>query len=343
MEIKASLLGLLLPLTACSITADRDLEPAPEAFDPLRSGGVSLDTRKPSPCAAAMDLYLGRYGIDPGGHRHYWGRLDSDEVPIFCHVFKADRSKGTVVVMHGYLDHSGSMAEVINHLVSRDYDVVVFDTEGHGLSGGTPTSIRDFEHYGRHLDTVLAHLEDNGLPGPHHVVAHSTGAAVVMEHLLGGGGGNLDRVVLLAPLVRPETSALGHGFAMTAGTMVDHIPRAFRVNSSDPAFLDSVRSDPLHAGHISLKWYRALMKWNRQAGSHAPCAKPIHVVQGTADEVVDWDYNLPWLEEKFPSATIVKIDAGKHQLMNESPPLLARVRREIDVGLGENDRAGGEP
>lgn len=343
MEIKVSLLCLWLPLTACSITGERNLDPAPEAFEPLRCRSSKLDLRKPPPSTEAMDLYLSRYGIDPDGHRHYWGSLDSDEVPIFCHVFEADRSKGTVVVLHGYLDHSGSMAQVINHLVSRDYHVAVFDAEGHGLSGGISTSIHDFEQYGGHLDRVLSHLKDSALPGPHHVVAHSTGAAVVMEHLLDGGGADLDRVVLLAPLVRPQTSALGHGFAMSAGTLVDHIPRAFRTNSSDAAFLDSVRSDPLHASHISLKWYRALMRWNRQAEGHAPCAKPIHVVQGTGDEVVDWGHNLPWLEEKFPAATIVKIDAGRHQLMNESPALLARVRQEIDAGLGEGAGTGRTP
>jgi len=290
-----------------------------------------------------MDQYLTRYGIDQGGHRHYWGSLDSNEVPIFCHVFESDQSKGTVVILHGYLDHCGSMAKVINHLVSQDYDVAVFDAQGHGLSGGVPTTIHDFDQYGRHFETVLEHLNERGWPEPHHVVAHSTGASVVMEHLLDGGGENLDRVVLLAPLVKPKTSALSHGFAMSLGTLVDHVPRVFRANSSDPNFLESVRADPLHASHISLKWYRAMTKWSQQVDGHAPCAKPIRVVQGTGDEVVDWEYNLAWIRGKFPAATIVKIETGKHQLMNEPPALLAKVQAEIDLGLGDGASTVGPP
>ena len=92
-------------------------------------------------------------------------------------------SQGTVVVVHGYMDHIGLYGHLIRDLLHRKLTVLCFDAKGHGLSAGTPCSISSFSEYIETLEDVIE-LAQTHFDGPLHGIGQSMGGAVLMKHLL---------------------------------------------------------------------------------------------------------------------------------------------------------------
>ena len=66
----------------------------------------------------------------------YLGTLQVKQQAIFAAAWEPSVSKGTAVIVHGYLDHLGLFGPLINHLLDQDFTVVCFDLPGLGLSDG---------------------------------------------------------------------------------------------------------------------------------------------------------------------------------------------------------------
>jgi len=75
----------------------------------------------------------------------------------------------TVLLVHGWEDHSGTMLKLVNPLRERGYRVLTLDAPGHGLSPAMDTHLIDTS------DALAAVLEQSG--GCSAIIAHSYGAA----------------------------------------------------------------------------------------------------------------------------------------------------------------------
>lgn len=94
-----------------------------------------------------------------------------------------------VLLVHGWSGHAGQMTEFVAPLISAGYRVVALDLPAHGQSGGQLSSV---VHFGNAVKTVVDQL------GPlHAIVAHSLGAAGVVQAFLGGLPA--ERAVLISP------------------------------------------------------------------------------------------------------------------------------------------------
>jgi alpha-beta hydrolase superfamily lysophospholipase len=54
------------------------------------------------------------------------------------------------------------------------------------------------------------------------------------------------------------------------------------------------------------------------------------VVQGDADDTVDWRFNLPVIREHFPNAVFCHLNSARHHLVNESEAIRARIWSQVD-------------
>lgn len=296
---------------------------------------------QPAPLVGALADYARFYGLDrvaPATARisHGIGYLDAAGYRLVLQSWRhpAGAARGTVLVLHGYYDHVGIFDHVIERLLAAGYDVLAFDLPGHGLSSGDPAAIHDFGEY----QTVLAAVVDTmaGLPKPWHLVAQSTGGAIVMTYLLTRPRAEIPfaGAALLAPLVRPvhwRLNSLIHGLA---SPFTSAITRKFAINSHDEAFLKFLREeDPLQARMLSVRWVGALKRWIPQLEARAPVDFPLTVIQGDDDGTVDWRHNLTVIQEKFPRAVVHLIEQGRHQLANESAGYRAQALAWIVAAL----------
>lgn len=314
------------------------------SFDPAaaRAALAAFDWQDPAAPAGALAAYVRHYGLDAlagPGIRHGMGRIEAAGYRIAVQCWRHEGGvRGTVLVLHGYYDHIGIFDHVIAHLLALDFDVVAYDLPGHGLSSGAPAVIDDFANYQSVLQAVLAGMRASSLASPWHVVAQSTGAAILMEYLLSqhrdGAAVPFSRAVLLAPLVRPVNWQTNRLLYHVMRPFRDTVPRKFAVNSHDADFLRFLREeDPLQARELSTRWVGAMKRWIPRMGSHASCAFPLTVVQGDEDGTVDWRHNLGVIREKFPRADIHVIPGGRHQLANEAPAWRDRVFALITKAL----------
>ena len=275
--------------------------------------------------------YFKYYSLDLADENteHFFGTFQSDGFTLACHIFKPKEYKATVVILHGYLGHSGSLSKLIKYLLESGFAIAVYDLPGHGLSSGEPTAIDDFSRYSNPLSDFMRVVKPH-LHGPYHLICHSIGAAIVMDYLFTGREDCFDKVILVAPLVRSDLwflSKLGYKIYQPFAKSVF---RLFRNVSSDKDFLRFVRyKDPLQAKKISLKWIGALFKWNDSIANAKNINRPIGVIQGTNDNIVSWRYNLRFIQSKFARAGIKLIEKGRHELFNESAKIRETVLSQV--------------
>jgi alpha-beta hydrolase superfamily lysophospholipase len=312
-----------------------------------RAALTCVDWAQPMPPAGVLAEYARYYGLDFGGRvaglRHGMGYLDvatplPSDYRIAVQLFQVPEPRGTVLVLHGYFDHVGIFDHVIEHLLTRGFDVVAFDLPGHGLSSGDLAAINSFAEYQYVLDAVLAGIARTRLVVPLSVVAQSTGGAIIMEWLLrtraNRDSSPFAAVVTLAPLVRPVHWPVNRVLYLFLRIFRRYIARKFAVNSHDEEFLNFLKEkDPLQSRNLSVRWVGAMKKWIPHIENASACDYPLAVVQGDEDATVDWRHNLGVIREKFPGARIQMIATGRHQLANEIPALRAQVLSMIDASL----------
>lgn len=277
--------------------------------------------------------YFHYYGLDCFAAHHAFGSLTTTAATLAVHVFRPPASRGTVLLVHGYYDHSGIWRSVIAALLAAGYNVITYDQPGHGLSSGARASIGDFAEYRNALTAVLHHF--SALCTTPALVAHSLGAAVVVDYLLHPPYPPPTHVVLLAPLVRSALWHLSCFSQRLLGNWLTAPPRVWRKNSADPNFVAFIRRDPLQPRYAPLPWFQALRRWNNELVTWTPCPQPLTILQGNADTVVDWRYNLALLQQRFPTH-ITLVQGARHQLHNETLPLRTYVLQTLLDSLNRN-------
>ena len=85
------------------------------------------------------------------------------------------------------------------------------------------------------------------------------------------------------------------------------------------------------------EWMDALVAWNERIAQFPPTDKPLLIIQGDQDSIVDWDYNLEFLQEKFPNAAVAMVPGGKHQLFGEQVKVRQQVYQFIDGELNSEN------
>ncbi|MDX1451440.1 MAG: alpha/beta hydrolase, partial [Oleiphilaceae bacterium] len=182
------------------------------------------------------------------------GWLETPDFRIVVQSFVPKDAKATVFVFHGYFDHAGIYQRLIRFLVQHDFAVVIYDMPGHGLSSGKPTSIDSFQQYQDAMDACLGACR-GVLPEPFHAVGQSTGGAVLIDRMLSEGCDqqSFDKVVLLAPLIRP---AAWQGVARLHSVVSPFLKvwhRTFSQNSSDVQFVKFLKeNDPLQSKWLAV-------------------------------------------------------------------------------------------
>lgn len=301
----------------------------PEAFQPdlLRSLLRPLTAEANE---VGIALYQHFYGLDlharHPGLQSRLGIFEAGGYQIAAQYWRPVLARGTVVLLHGYYDHMGLYRHVIDWALDMGFAVLACDLPGHGLSGGAVASIGDFAEYQVVLVALLDQAQTLELPQPWHLCGQSTGGAILLDYLLTGAPRpELGRTILLAPLVRPRAWGWSKFSYQLLRPFVDSIPRRFSDNSNDAEFLAFLRDrDPLQPKTLPTAWVGALARWIPRIEAAGHGAQSLLVVQGDADETVDWRYNLKVLEEKFEKIECLLLTGARHHLANESETLRRR-------------------
>lgn len=315
-------LVLTIALFSCATVPPVHAEEDAAVYRRLRAE-IALSTDlsvSPTPTPMIRGYYRDEIGPLPNGILHDTVAVEALGEPMAVHIFhplpepEGGRTlpKGTIFVVHGYLAYPADMGSVIRAMLSHGYLVVAPALPGHGLSAGERAGIRDFSDYGQFISDLLTQLGEQ-LPTPWHAVGHSTGATALYEYIREYTPLDPDpftAVVFLAPLVRStwyRASRIGRFLAL---------PFVSRI----PAGVD----DPLVPSTMPLSWFDAQVRWNQRAESFAIVTRPILVIQGDLDTVVDWRYNRRFLERKLACLRYELLPQAGH-VVHDSDPATRRA------------------
>jgi pimeloyl-ACP methyl ester carboxylesterase len=98
----------------------------------------------------------------------------------------------SLLLMHGWENHAGSMLRFVQPLLDRGYRVFALDAPGHGLSPSTPTHLLDFSAAIEAMQRAYGPFEN--------VVAHSFGATATCLMLSRAPDLHPQRMTLISPM-----------------------------------------------------------------------------------------------------------------------------------------------
>jgi lysophospholipase len=256
--------------------------------------------------------------------------------------FVPSNPEACAFICHGYFDHAGLYGSLIEVLLDKGVEVVVFDLPGHGLSSGDRAAISCFSDYQHAFNDVVLEIcnEFKHWGEGFSLIGQSTGAAIIADSLLQEdhqflNDVKLKQAILLAPLLRPKAWGKAEFMHSLIKNYKKYWPRSFRPNSHSESFVEFIKkSDPMQHSGLSVDWIGALRKWVPEILSRPASFIPISIIQGTDDETVDWEFNLANYRRLFPNARITVIEHAKHQLVNEAEPYKAKVFDAVLAALG---------
>ena len=266
-----------------------------------------------------FEEYSKLYNLDFTGVDHRYFEFKSGGHNLIGQTFIPKEYRATLIIVHGFLQHSGTFGKFIKYMLDNRFAVAMFDLPGHGLSDGDQTVIDSFSQYSLALDGFCKIIKPQ-MHGPYNIIGHSMGSAVVMDYLTCHPENLVDKIILAAPLVRCTLWTLSKIGCAIYSPFMKNIFRVFRNISSDKEYVRFVKhSDPLQAKFISLKWVKAMFEWDKKIAAAADINKPLLVIQGTKDTTVAWKYNLPFIMAKFKNTEIEFIENAQHEFFNEVP------------------------
>jgi len=266
-----------------------------------------------------LRCYFETYGFDKfiTPNRYSLGFLDFTDYRVAAHYWRLPASSGTVFVAHGLFDHVGLYLDLVDFLLASGFDVIAIDFPGHGLSEGEPAVIQDFSEYALVLQETLEALKRK-IISPFFAVGQSTGCAAILNYVLAARGEEFVKLVLLAPLIQPR----GWGFVSMAyvalSRFIRFVKRRFAVNTHRLEFNEFLSTcDPLQSRYISVEWVGAMKKWIHAFDHYDDSVIETLIVQGDADETVDWRKNVPRIRTKFQNSRVEIINGAMHHLVKE--------------------------
>ncbi len=294
-----------------------------------------------------VQAYCAFYGLDRlPPHRHRFGVARMAGCELAVQLFRPQHEpRGTAVIQHGYLDHTGLYRHLIHCLLQQGWQVLIQDLQGHGLSSGTPMAVDSFTTYAQQSLTLLQRHRHE-LQSPWVLIGQSTGGAILLEQMRSFAAETADwpvaRRILLAPLVRPTQFEMIRRKYRWLGRIFKQVPRFYTENSTDPAFVQFVRErDPLQHDRVSVQWIGAMLCWIEQMEALEQLPGSALIIQGTADRTVAWQHNLPLLERLLGEVKVELIEHARHHLVNEAEPLRGAVLTAVRTALAEIRRGEG--
>ena len=250
---------------------------------------------------------------------------------------------GSVLLSHGYAEHSGRYDEVVAALVERGLLVATYDLRGHGRSAGPRGHVLQFSEY---LDDVQALTKMLGedaafrAAGPPVLLGHSLGGLISFHAALADPGA-YRALVLSSPF-------FGLALAVPAakrfaGQVLSRIVPGFGLPSGlrgadvtqDPERARAYDADPMLITKATARWFTEALAAQATAFARAPSMRlPIAIFAGGADRVA----STPATEEIFArigsSSKRLEVLPGQfHEIFND-PDRARWIALAADAALG---------
>jgi len=239
---------------------------------------------------------------------------------LFRRGWIPERARATVLIVHGFAEHSGRYEHVGRFLAERGFAAHAYDHRGHGRSAGRRCHVDRFNEYLDDLTIVLEQVRADRPGDPAFLVGHSMGGLVVATFARERKPDVSGVVLSGAALALPQ----GNSRIRIARLMRAILPR-LRLDagldlqglSTDPRVIEAYLADPLVERKMTASLAAELLGAVERTGPNgSDVALPLLVLHGGDDPICP-----PEGSERFAAAAragrFVRYPGLRHEIFNE--------------------------
>jgi alpha-beta hydrolase superfamily lysophospholipase len=264
--------------------------------------------------------------------------LSRDGTRLFYRWHPVADARASVVLVHGFAEHSGRYAWVMDRLNEAGFNAMAYDYRGHGHAEGSRVYIDRFSEYVDDARSALDFVEDRARKVPLFLLGHSQGGLISLITLLTQQQ-RLRGCVLSSPAlgiavpVPAWKDALGKVMARVLPSLA--IPSGIDPNHlcRDTQIVADYLADPLVPSFARARWYVAFTEAQVEMERRAPeVTIPMLVLQGADDQIAD-----PLATERVAGrlgaqdVTFQSLAGLRHEIFNE--PERAEVLDDVVAWL----------
>ena len=234
--------------------------------------------------------------------------------------------KALVILVHGYAEHVGRYAHVLEELVARGYAVFTLDHRGHGESAGRRASVARFDHFVDDLHLLVRRAREAYPPLPVFLLGHSMGGLIAIRYALRPDHqADLAGLVLsgAALQVGDDVSPLLKRLGAVLAAVVPNlpiVPRRSGILSVDPEVERRFKADPLcYNGRIRARLAHEILRAGADARARLDqLTLPLLAMHGTDDRLTNPAGSRLLVERARSSDKTLKLWPGhRHEIFNE--------------------------
>lgn len=260
----------------------------------------------------------------------------ADGTELFYRTWHPAESRGKLVIVHGFNEHSARFDHVAQYWNDQGLTVWALDQRGHGRSGGPRAFVESWSDY---IDDLHAFITGPVGGGQPLLLGHSMGGMIAFRYGLAHPD-SIKALVITSPLFqnRAQPSAIDALIAPIASRLLPKLARPVFLDPSklsrDPAVGKAYAADPLVGKQGTPRWYTEMLQAASASLTEAPSFRlPIFVLVAGADALVD-----PEATERVYQAIGSDRKRFKlypefyHELLNEpeKASILAEIRAWLD-------------
>ncbi len=250
--------------------------------------------------------------------------LSQDNFNLFYRRSECKKSKMTVVIVHGFAEHSGRYGHVMSLLNGAGMSAYALDLRGHGYSDGKRGYIDKLDDYINDIDAIINHAKKS----------HPKQKIVLLGHSMGGlaatlyashHGNKIDALVLSCPLFAIKVRVAR--WKANLGKVMSHLLPAFEMSnqinanilSHDIKMVKDYEQDPLIFHTVTARWFDEVIHVTPRLKEAAKNIKvPLFEQLGTDDRIVDFETAYHWFDTcETPQKTRILYDGLFHEIYNE--------------------------
>lgn len=246
------------------------------------------------------------------------------------------RPRGSLILLHGFGDHSGRFGEVAPWFAARGVGVWALDQRGHGRSPGKRGHVSRFAQFVSDV-AALRKLVAGEETAPQLLMGHSVGGTIVLRYLETAPE-NLAGAIVSSPFLTAQMRVPGWRRAL-AHVLVDvlpGVPVAMGLDlahlSTDPRVGQAAKSDPLYHRVMTPRAYHEILR-----AQHAVVAEgdrirvPVLFLLAGDDRIASCAASEAFARSLAGDVTVRVYDGFFHEVFNE--PQRARAYRDVEQWL----------
>lgn len=247
-------------------------------------------------------------------------------------------ARARLVLVHGYAEHRGRYAELVEQLTGHGIECHLFDLRGHGESEGARGHVERFTDYlddlGRVTDTVRA----RGGTTPLLLLGHSLGALIALCYVRAHPAA-FDAIAVSSPFLGPAFSVPGARLMLARAASV--ATPALQLESGllpewvsrDPKVVAAYAADPHVFSTTTPRWFVEVAGAQRELLAHADeITTPALFLVAGSDRIADHHLAHDLFDRLGTPASQKQLRTYPdlyHEVFNELPAARAEVTGDL--------------